>query len=95
MIEEAAVLGGEHRLDQVVGHLVERHGVALLDAALADLVAVAVEEGDGEVALWRASRRAVSPGRRGAPAPSISTAPPVPSVSAVAEDLDHRPPEAR
>ncbi len=51
MLEEATVLGGEHRLDQMVGHLLERHGVALLDAALADLVAVAVEEGDGEVAL--------------------------------------------
>jgi hypothetical protein len=33
------------------GNLVERHGIALDDAALADLVAVAVEEGDGEIGL--------------------------------------------
>ena len=51
MVEEAPVLGREHRLDQVVGHLLERHGVALADAALADLVAVAVEERDREIAL--------------------------------------------
>ena len=55
MLEEAAVLGGEHRLDDMVGHLVDRHGIALDDAALADLVAVAVEEGDGEIALARQS----------------------------------------
>jgi hypothetical protein len=35
----------------MVRHLVDRHRVALDDAALADLVAVAVEEGDGEVVL--------------------------------------------
>ena len=51
MVEEAAVLGGQHRLDDMVRHLVDRHGIALDDAALADLVAVAVEEGDGEIAL--------------------------------------------
>ena len=51
MVEEAAVLGGEHGLDDVVRHLVDRHGIALDDAALADLVAVAVEEGDGEIVL--------------------------------------------
>ena len=51
MLEEAAVLGRQHRLDDMVGHLVDRHGVALDDAALADLVAVAVEEGDGEIVL--------------------------------------------
>ena len=51
MLEEAAVLGRQHRLDDMVGHLVDRHGIALDDAALADLVAVAVEEGDGEIVL--------------------------------------------
>ena len=51
MLEEAAVLGGEHRLDDVVGHLVDRDRFALDDAALADLVALAVEEGDGEIVL--------------------------------------------
>ena len=51
MVEEAAILGGQHRIDDMVRHLVDRHGVALDDAALADLVAVAVEEGDGEIAL--------------------------------------------
>ena len=51
MLVEAPVLGGEHRLDQVVGELVERHRVVVLDAARADLVAVAVEEGDRELGL--------------------------------------------
>ena len=46
MLVEAPVLGGEHRLDQIVGELVERHRVVVPDAARADLVAVAVEEGD-------------------------------------------------
>ena len=50
MVEEAAVLGREHRLDQSVRQLVDRHRIVLEDAALADLVAVAVEEGDGEIA---------------------------------------------
>ena len=35
----------------VVRHLVDRDGIALDDAALPDLVAVAVEEGDGEIIL--------------------------------------------
>ena len=51
VVEEAPVLGRQHRLDQIVRHLLQRHRVALVDAALADLVAVAVEEGDGEIAL--------------------------------------------
>ena len=50
VLEEAAVLGGERRLDQVVGNLLERHGVVVQDAALADLGAVAVEELDGVLA---------------------------------------------
>ena len=51
MLVEAPVLGGEHGLDQVVGQFVERHRMAVLDAAAADLVAVAVEEGDRELGL--------------------------------------------
>ena len=49
MVEEAPVLGRQHRLDQD-GRAVSSSGigVAVQDAALADLVAVAVEEGDGE-----------------------------------------------
>ena len=49
MLVEAPVLGREHRLDEVVGEILERHGIVVLDAAAADLVAVAVEEGDGEL----------------------------------------------
>ena len=49
MVVEAPVLGGEGRLDQVVGQLVERDGIVGADAAAADLVAVAVEEDDGDV----------------------------------------------
>ena len=51
MLEEAAVLGGDHRLHQVVGQVFELDRVVLQDAALADDVAVAVEEGDGEIRL--------------------------------------------
>src|SRR6188508_2976887 len=46
MLEEAPVLGGEGCLDHDVGNLVEWHGVVAQQAALADLVAVAIEEGD-------------------------------------------------
>ncbi len=50
VLEEAPVLGGERRLDQRIGDFVERHGVVVQDAALADLVAVLIEELDGELA---------------------------------------------
>ena len=46
MLEEAAVLGCERGLDDVIGDLFERHGVVVQNAALADLGAVAVEEFD-------------------------------------------------
>ncbi len=51
MAEETAVLRRQHRLDEAIGQLVDRHGILVDDAAVADLVAVAVEEGDGEIAL--------------------------------------------
>src|SRR5690606_1812559 len=51
MLEEAAILGCENRLDDVIGHLVHRHRIALYEAALADLVAIAIKEGDGEIVL--------------------------------------------
>ena len=51
MLVEAPVFGRERRLDQVIGKVLERDGVVVLDAARADLVAVAVEEGDGELGL--------------------------------------------
>ena len=50
VLEEAAVLGGERRLDDGVGDLLERHGVVVQDAALADLVARRVEELDAVAA---------------------------------------------
>ena len=49
MIVEAAVFGGERRLDQDVGKIFQRDRVVVLDAAAADRIAVAVEEGDREV----------------------------------------------
>jgi len=51
VLVEAPVFGGEHRLDQVVRHLLQGHRVVVADAAFAELVAVAVEEGDGELLL--------------------------------------------
>ncbi len=49
MLEKAPVLGGQHRLDEMIGQLVDRRRILVDDAAMADLVAVAVEEGDGEI----------------------------------------------
>jgi len=51
MLVEAAVLGGEHRLDQMIGKVRERDGARMLDAAAADLVAVTVEEHHRELGL--------------------------------------------
>ena len=49
MLVEAAVFGRQRRLDQIVGHFVERHRIVVLDAAVADLVAVAVEKRHREI----------------------------------------------
>ena len=49
MVIEAAVFGGQRRLDQVVRKIFQRDRIVVLDAAVADRVAVAVEEGDGEI----------------------------------------------
>src|SRR4029450_9931508 len=46
MLEEAPILGGEGRLDHDVGNLGGWHRVVPQQAALADLVAVAIKEGD-------------------------------------------------
>ena len=51
VLVEAAVFGRERRLDQMVGIFVQRDRVVVADAARADLVAEAVEEGDGEFRL--------------------------------------------
>src|ERR1700704_2706522 len=55
MLEESPVFGGESGLDHDVRDLVERHRVVAQQAALADIVAIAIEEGDtvlvGEVHL--------------------------------------------
>ena len=50
MAEETAVLGRQHGLDEMVGQFLERDRVVVLDAAPADFDAVAIEEGDGEIA---------------------------------------------
>ncbi|QTK79196.1 hypothetical protein AT6N2_C1446 [Agrobacterium tumefaciens] len=49
MVEEAPVLGRQHRLDEMIGHLVDRHGIFMDDPAMADGVAITVEKGDGEI----------------------------------------------
>ena len=51
MVVEAAVFGGERRLDQVVRKIFQRDRVVVLDAAAADRRAVAVEERHREVGL--------------------------------------------
>ena len=42
--EEAPILGGENRLDEMVGQFVERDRVVMLDAAPPDFGAIAIEE---------------------------------------------------
>ncbi|MEY9576795.1 hypothetical protein ABIE88_004371 [Bradyrhizobium diazoefficiens] len=49
MLVEAAVLGRQRRLDQHVRKIFQRDRVVVLDAAAADRVAVAVEEGHREI----------------------------------------------
>ena len=46
MFVEAAILGGERRLDHHVRDFFERHRVVAKQAALADLIAEPIEEGD-------------------------------------------------
>ena len=53
MVEEASILGRQHLLDEKLRHFVERHGFVVFDAAPADLIAVAIEEGDGEIGAFQ------------------------------------------
>ena len=101
MLVETPVLGREHRLDQMVGKFLQRDRVVVLDAAAADLVAIAVEEGDGEFRLLEplvvrglAERRDgerqhehEAAGAKRRPSENISTRPPAPAgdVEAVHE----------
>ena len=54
MVEEARVLGRQHRLDEMIRQFLERHRVVLLDAAGADIGAVAVDGLAGQLGhqLW-------------------------------------------
>ncbi len=49
MVVEAAVLGGERRLDQIVRKILQRNRIIVLDAAAADRIAVAVEKRHREI----------------------------------------------
>ena len=51
MLEEAPVFGRQHRLHEMIRQLVDRHGILVDDAAMADRVAVAIKEGDGEIVV--------------------------------------------
>ena len=89
MAEEAPVLGREHRLDEMIGQLLEGNRIVVLDAAPADLDAIAVEESDREILAFqpvlvaglakggqgRARARTSAPARpRVRPSQAISTA---------------------
>ena len=65
MLEEAPVLGRERRLDQVVGEFLELHRIVVADAAAADLLAVAVEEGDRELLALQPVLARLAEGRQG------------------------------
>ena len=78
VLEEAPVLGGERRLDDGVGDVLERHRVVVQDAALADLVAVLIEELDRELPGEEAALVELAHGREASA--NITTKPPMPSV---------------
>ena len=63
MVVEAAVLGRKHGLHDIIGILVERHGVVVENAAPPDLLAEAVLEGDGEIGLFQPVARGGEPER--------------------------------
>ena len=64
MVEEAPVLGRQHRLDHIIGILVERHGVVVENAAPPDLHAEAVLERHGEIGLLQPVARGGEAERR-------------------------------
>src|SRR5947209_1780526 len=65
MLVKAAVLGRQHRLEQMLGKLIERDGVIVLDAAAADFIAVAIEESDREILFLQPIVRGLAEGRNG------------------------------
>jgi hypothetical protein len=67
MLEEAPVLGGERRLDEVVGIVLELDGIVVPDAPAADLLPVAVEKGDRELLGLQPVVRGLAKGGQGEP----------------------------
>ena len=65
MLKKTPVLGRQNRLDNDVGHRVDGYGLALQDAALSDLVAIAVEKRDRIVVLRAPVLRRFLEGRHG------------------------------
>ena len=53
VLVETPVFGREHGLDQVIGKLVERDRVVVLDPARANLIAVAIEEGHRQFGFFQ------------------------------------------
>src|SRR5258708_20250912 len=49
MLVEAAVFGRERRLDQIVRKIFQRDRIIVLDAAVADRIAVAIEKAHREI----------------------------------------------
>ena len=65
LFKESPVFGGQHRLDQMVGQLVDGGGIFMDDAAMADLVAVAIKESDGEIVAFAPIAEGFFKGRQG------------------------------
>ena len=51
MLVKAPILGGEHRFDDIIGILIDRHGVVVADAAPPHFHPIAVEKCDCEILL--------------------------------------------
>ena len=53
MLVEAPVFGGQRRLDQMIGEILDLQDVVVLDPAAADIIAVAIEERDREFGFFQ------------------------------------------
>ena len=83
VLEEAPILGGERRLDEMIGQISSSgDGVVVQDAALADLVAVLVQEFDARTCRSLMLVLVELRQRRDGECSRATNRPPAPSVSA-------------
>ena len=92
MIEEACILGCQHRLDHGGGNVRERNGVILADAATADDLTIGIGEGHGIVAAAVPDVARAGEGRKGIG--EQHEADDHPEGGGIIEKIDHDAPQA-